>query len=273
MKSINLAVGAIFKNEGPYLDEWINHYLDRGVEHFFLINDQSTDDSVLILEKYLKNVTTFNVTETINFNGRQEYLYNKFFSPLKEKVNWMLICDIDEYIWSPINKDMGQITKELESQNMRAFKIPMVLFGSNNHILQPKNIVKNFIKRIKVDHNYLHWIDRNHMYKTIFQLDEARDFRVHVPWTKSFCFYQNSIDLNKHYFRYNHYRLQSEEKWKEIILKSDVNNYIPRSASTLSPNIKPVNINRYGNYRTMELFYEANKVQNEIEDLDLLNQL
>lgn len=273
MKSINLAIGAIFKNEEAYLDEWISHYLSRGVERFFLINDQSTDNSILVLQKYVNNVTVFDVTETLNFNGRQEYLYDKFFSPLKENVNWILICDVDEYIWSPIKKDLREITGELESQNMRVFKIPMVLFGSNNHIHQPENIVKSFTRRIRVDRSYLNWINRNHMYKSIFQLDEAKDFRIHIPWTKSYCFYQDNIDLNKHYFRYNHYRLQSKEKWEKNMLKSDVNNHIPRNAATLSPNIKPININKYGNYRTMELFYEADKVQNEIEDLDLVDQL
>ena len=33
------SVGAIFKNEGQGIDEWIKHYLSEGVEHFFLIDD------------------------------------------------------------------------------------------------------------------------------------------------------------------------------------------------------------------------------------------
>jgi hypothetical protein len=273
MKPINLAIGAIFKNEEAYLDEWINHYLSRGIEHFFLINDKSTDNSILVLQKYINNITIFNVTETVNLSGRQEHLYDKFFSPLKEQVDWMLICDVDEYIWSPIKKDLREITAELESQNMRAFKIPMVLFGSNNYISQPENIVKSFTRRLKVDKNYLHWVNKNHMYKSIFQLDEIIGHRVHVPWTKSYCFYQDNIDLNKHYFRYNHYRLQSKEKWEKNILRSDVNNYFPRSGAAISPNTKAINMNKHRNYRTIELFYEADKVQNEIKDLDLVNQL
>lgn len=39
-----MAIGTIFKNEALYLEEWINHYLNRKVDHFFLINDKSDDN-------------------------------------------------------------------------------------------------------------------------------------------------------------------------------------------------------------------------------------
>ena len=31
-----IAVVAIVKDEGPYLEEWVNHYLSIGVDHIFL---------------------------------------------------------------------------------------------------------------------------------------------------------------------------------------------------------------------------------------------
>lgn len=273
METFYLTIGAIFKNEAPYLDEWINHYLCRGVEHFYLINDQSTDNSIEILKKYTNNVTIFNVEEKLSFYGRQNYLYNKYFTSLKQKINWMLICDIDEYIWSPKRKDLKETLEELNKENIKVFRIPMVLFGSNNYIQQPDSIVKNFTKRVKVDEFYFNWIHKYYSYKTIFQINEILEFDIHTPPSKTHSFYEDDLDLNNHYFRYNHYRLQSKEKWeKEIISKSDVNNFVLSIPENFSPNLKNTKINSSNNYKTMELFYEADKIQNEVEDLDLLNQ-
>ena len=39
-----LSIVAIFKNESWILKEWIEHYLNQGVDHFFLIDNGSTDN-------------------------------------------------------------------------------------------------------------------------------------------------------------------------------------------------------------------------------------
>ena len=39
-----LSVGTIFKNEEHIIKEWIEHYLYHGVEHFYLIDDNSDDN-------------------------------------------------------------------------------------------------------------------------------------------------------------------------------------------------------------------------------------
>ena len=48
----NLVVAAVFKNEAPILKEWILHYLKWGVEHFYLVNDGSTDNYLEIIKDY-----------------------------------------------------------------------------------------------------------------------------------------------------------------------------------------------------------------------------
>jgi hypothetical protein len=46
---------SVFKNESHILEEWINNYLLHGVDHFYLVNDFSTDNFLSIIEKY--NIT------------------------------------------------------------------------------------------------------------------------------------------------------------------------------------------------------------------------
>ncbi len=54
-----LSVGCLFKNESHSIREWIQHYLSRGVDHLYLIDD----DSVAKIQGYIdsKKVALFDV--------------------------------------------------------------------------------------------------------------------------------------------------------------------------------------------------------------------
>ena len=50
----SVAIAAIFKNEAPYLREWVEYHKMIGVEHFWLYNDNSSDNFEEILEPYIE---------------------------------------------------------------------------------------------------------------------------------------------------------------------------------------------------------------------------
>ena len=50
-----LAIGAIFRDEAPYLKEWIEFHKLVGCEHFYLYNNASTDNFYEIQESYIAN--------------------------------------------------------------------------------------------------------------------------------------------------------------------------------------------------------------------------
>lgn len=46
----------MFQNEAPWLKEWITyHHKVLGVDHFYLYNNDSTDDFMKILQPYIDN--------------------------------------------------------------------------------------------------------------------------------------------------------------------------------------------------------------------------
>ena len=47
-----LSIVAVFKNEAMGMEEWLNHYIMQGVEHFYLIDNGSTDGTAAIAESY-----------------------------------------------------------------------------------------------------------------------------------------------------------------------------------------------------------------------------
>ena len=59
-KKYNFSICAIFKNEAPYLKEWIEYHLIFGVDHFYLYNVGSHDSFQSILKPYInKGLVTY----------------------------------------------------------------------------------------------------------------------------------------------------------------------------------------------------------------------
>src|SRR5437016_521510 len=54
-KKYNLSICTIFKNEAPYLKEWIEYHKLVGVDHFYLYNNLSLDAFRRILAPYIKD--------------------------------------------------------------------------------------------------------------------------------------------------------------------------------------------------------------------------
>ena len=48
-----LTLMAIFKNETFNLKIWLDHYIWQGVQHFYLIDNGSTDNPLEILNDYI----------------------------------------------------------------------------------------------------------------------------------------------------------------------------------------------------------------------------
>src|SRR5579883_479648 len=73
-KKYNLSIVAIFRNEKPYLREWIEYHRLVGVDHFYLYNNKSSDGSLEVLSPFIARgiVTLIDWPDTL-----EETLFNK----------------------------------------------------------------------------------------------------------------------------------------------------------------------------------------------------
>lgn len=146
------AVLAVFKNESSFLPEWLDHYLNRGIDHIYLLNDHSTDDFYNKIEKFIDSgfVTLKNVEEKDldkNIPWRQSYLYNKYFKETLQQTFWIGVFDLDEFFYCTRFKNINKILKFYENSSYVELLADWYWFGSNGHVEQPENIVSSFIKR------------------------------------------------------------------------------------------------------------------------------
>ena len=143
----SLCLVASFKNESHILNEWIQHYINQGVDHFFLIDNGSDDNYSNTLENY-NNIT-------LKIDPRryaQVQNNNKHFLDACKKYEWVIVCDLDEFIYARIKfKTIKEYLNSLDDKISQVF-VPWKVFGSSGFDTisqkQPKNIVDNFTRRI-----------------------------------------------------------------------------------------------------------------------------
>jgi hypothetical protein len=104
-----LAIGAIFQNEEPYLKEWIEFHKLVGVQHFYLYNNCSTDGYQSVLQPYIEagEVELFNwPIQAMSWNEWihevQPAAYTNCIKRANGKVKWLALIDIDEFL-TPIS--------------------------------------------------------------------------------------------------------------------------------------------------------------------------
>ncbi|KQT56191.1 hypothetical protein ASG52_24255 [Methylobacterium sp. Leaf456] len=136
-KVFDVSVVAIVKDEETYLEEWIAYHVAIGVEHFFIFDNNSTDNTRQLLRKYI----TLGLVTLIDWPMKpgQIFAYNYAIKIFGLTSKWMALIDIDEFI--NVVDDV-KIDKFLEGYaDYSQLLVPFLFYGSSGHILRPDGLV------------------------------------------------------------------------------------------------------------------------------------
>ena len=271
---------AIFKNEEEILEEWLLHYINEGCYHFFLIDNGSTDNYKVIINKYNKFITLV----TDNTKYEQVLLYNIYFKDVIKQYIWILICDLDEFVYT--RKKFKTISSYLNTidNTINQIIIPWKCFGSNGFNTldkkEPKSVIQTFTKRMIYDNNnnYNPGIIKinNHnctLYKCIIRSNKLKQLGIHNHnIIDKKVLYNNNIitDITNQEINNNNYIKCSEEILNSSILH--LNHYIIRSLDWFT-RIKMTRGSAdniiYTNSRNLDYYHKIDDVANNIVDLEL----
>jgi hypothetical protein len=212
-----LCLVAIFKNESHILKEWIAHYINEGVEKFFLIDNGSSDNYLHCLKPYIEQNTIDLVLDKKRYC--QVELYNKHFLEKCKEYKWVLVCDLDEFVYA--RKEFSAISQYLNTlhDEVNQVLIPWKMFGSCGYNTiehkQPERVVESFLTRKKAtDKIEIKTITRTSKLLSLHQhrchLIEKRmnheDFFINIDEEK----------LDTLYLHLNHYAIQSLEWFMRV---------------------------------------------------------
>ena len=246
-----LSILAIMKNEAMNLKIWIDHYIWQGVNHIYIIDNNSDDTSVQIIEDLINNgypITLYKLHEQHKQAKHYRYVYDK--EKLQKKTKWLIVADLDEFFYCNNSKISNEL-KHFEDFDYISSKWRM--FGSNNYIEHPKDIRISLTKRVE---------ELNFNTKYIFQTKNIYYKSVNIHWLNDG--YTNKIDLSE-IFRLNHYPIQSKDFFEKVKMT--------RGDADAKNNVRDWNYFKAYNKNT---YYKDNDLKNMIlntnkNNLEILN--
>jgi glycosyltransferase involved in cell wall biosynthesis len=199
-KKYFLGVLVTVKNEEDVIEEWIDHYVWQGVEHFYIIDNDSTDSTADIIKKRSDICSYHYMPEKY----QQIQHYNVVFdSVCKSECEWLIICDADEYIYARNSTENIRSFLSTLSNDTDCVLLDWKLFGSNGHVSQPREIRKSFLLR---------WSGIHKDAKSIVRTCAISELVIHRH-----VFNRNLVHLsNPEELALNHYVVMSKEYFYKV---------------------------------------------------------
>ena len=148
----DLAIVAILKNEGHYIKEWLDYHLLAGVDHFYLYDNDSTDNYNKIIAPYV----AAGLVTSKNFSGgsAQFAAYLDAVLNYRFECRYMAFVDLDEFIYPKSARSVVEVIDEILSGTAAAgVAINWQLFGSNGEerANYRRGVLERFTRRAPVD--------------------------------------------------------------------------------------------------------------------------
>jgi len=205
----HLSIMAIFKNETMNLRLWLEHYLWQGVEHFYLIDNDSNDKPLDILQEYIDNGIVSYFLRTEKYKQAEHYRNVFDENNIKQNTEWLIICDLDEFFFGTEKKLIYTI---YDFKDYDVIYTNSFFYGCDDIINHPKDIRISNIHRND---------DISNGNKYIFKpsiINDSSEIWIHwlvVPNTFQRKIYRNEI-INNTNIRLNHYQIQSLEYFQNV---------------------------------------------------------
>lgn len=134
------AICTLIKDEHRYLEEWITHNLDLGVDEIHLFEDQGSKSHCEICEKYSAVVLhPYKEVEDLfgeeRASNRQTILYEWFAKKYKGVFDWVMYIDIDEFVMMAPGYTLKKLCEEFEPYC--GIYLRWKMFGASGHIKRP----------------------------------------------------------------------------------------------------------------------------------------
>jgi Glycosyltransferase family 92 len=156
-----LTAVTVFKNEAPYLDEWLAFCMLQRIERILLYDNCSTDNSREVLQPWIEAGIVELIDWPLHWKARaQTRAFVDALHRLRGRAKWIAYIDIDEFLFSPTGQTVAQVLKQYEGH--AGVIVNWQCYGSSGHKARPSGLtIESYTRRAKSD-----WA-RNRRVKTI----------------------------------------------------------------------------------------------------------
>jgi Glycosyltransferase family 92 len=140
-----LSLCALYKDHAEYLREWIEFHRIVGVEHFFLYDNESSDDQAEVLAPYVERgiveVHDWPSPRSVE-RGVPWAIIDAFTDCIRrhrEDSRWIGFIDVDEFLFSPTRRNLPEVLVGFE--RFSGVEISRLDFGPSGHETKPPGLV------------------------------------------------------------------------------------------------------------------------------------
>ena len=232
--SHRLAVCAIFKNEAPWLKEWLTYHREAlGVSHFYLYNNESSDHYHAVLQPWVDQ----GVVELIDWDSSDpsHFAQGPFMDApwsaaqlgayndcLKHralgKAQWVAMIDIDEFIVPAKGaKSLYALLDQAKKKGKGTVSLHWRVFGTSEvaDVSEGEWLTHKLLWRSQDDHPW------NQLVKSIHRPEAVVFCLVHVaeklkPHYGAKTLRPDQVSLHHYWTRTEQYCLEKRNKSKEL---------------------------------------------------------
>jgi len=205
-----LSVLAQFKNETMNLKLWLDHHIWQGVNHFYLIDNGSTDFPLTILRDYIRRgiVSYFYRPEPASQvkNYRDVFAKKIWF-----RTRWLAVIDLDEFLYGV---DRRLVTKIRSLEHYNLIYCNWFIYGTSGCKSHPQDIRLSNIHR----HPNIDPVNTKYIVKTA-AIRHPSQIWIHWilrPFSDKGIKRGKKIRIANELVRLNHYVCQSEEFFNKV---------------------------------------------------------
>ncbi len=153
-----LAIAAIFKDEGPYILEWLAHHRSIGVALFFIADNNSSDGSSALLAA----LDRAGVITHIPFPGTkgetpQLPAYERIMERFGDQADWVAFIDADEFL-RPTTLGARPLAAWLAAlpRSVGAVGVNWANYGSSGRVMPGSGLINERFSKRAADDNLTH---------------------------------------------------------------------------------------------------------------------
>lgn len=273
-----LSAVTVFKNEAPYLDEWLAFCVLEGIERVLLYDNGSTDNFRDVLRPWIEA----GIVELLDWplhwkSGAQTKAFLDALTRLRGRTKWAAFIDIDEFLFSPGGEPVSKVLKQYEGH--AGVIVNWQCYGSSGHRTRPAGLtIENYTRRAKTD-----W-PRNRRVKTIVdpmlavEPQSAHLFKVeagHALVTEDFkpvrvVRHANGRRRLRHlaawlpYLPFDPYSKTEPSIPQVSVSRLRINHYVTRSDEEMPLKYKDRNSLRDRDRRSHSRYHNRNEVEDDV---------
>ncbi len=126
MKIHDLSICLIIRDEGDYLQEWLDWHVNAGVEHFYIYDNGSRPPiTEFVPEQYRDYCTVLQAPEMFQVEA-----YTHCLSHYRQDSHWIAFIDTDEFIRIEDGRSIPEFLRNMPSE-ADAVALHWVVYGAN----------------------------------------------------------------------------------------------------------------------------------------------